>query len=146
MLSRHCRLLVHTSALEKHCIEHLCIFLLFFFVIKNVFKIFFQEYLEFRKERAKMLISRRNQLLLEFSFWNEPLPRPGPNIYEMRTYYLKVCTFITLIKIAWRTCFWISLHGFYNPDFKKVWTLCKTYKNSNHYKQTVFTESFPESM
>lgn len=37
-----------------------------------------------------MLLSRRNQLLLEFSFWNEPLPRPGPNIYELRTYKLKV--------------------------------------------------------
>lgn len=46
-----------------------------------------------------MLISRRNQLLLEFSFWNEPLPRPGPNIYEMRTYYLKVAT-IHIIKLA----------------------------------------------
>lgn len=43
-----------------------------------------------------MLISRRNQLLLEFSFWNEPLPRPGPNIYELRTYHLKVSAFITV--------------------------------------------------
>lgn len=43
-----------------------------------------------------MLISRRNQLLLEFSFWNEPLPRPGPNIYELRTYHLKVSIFITV--------------------------------------------------
>lgn len=49
-----------------------------------------QEYLEFRKERSKMLLSRRNQLLLEFSFWNEPQPRAGPNIYELRTYKLKV--------------------------------------------------------
>lgn len=49
-----------------------------------------QEYLEFRKERSRMLLSRRNQLLLEFSFWNEPLPRQGPNIYELRTYKLKV--------------------------------------------------------
>lgn len=37
-----------------------------------------------------MLLSRRNQLLLEFSFWNEPQPRLGPNIYELRTYKLKV--------------------------------------------------------
>lgn len=37
-----------------------------------------------------MLLSRRNQLLLEFSFWNEPQPRQGPNIYELRTYKLKV--------------------------------------------------------
>lgn len=49
-----------------------------------------QEYLEFRKERSKMLLSRRNQLLLEFSFWNEPQPRAGPHIYELRTYKLKV--------------------------------------------------------
>ncbi|KAM8886721.1 protein NipSnap homolog 1 [Spinachia spinachia] len=53
-----------------------------------------KEYEEFRKERAKMLLSRRNQLLLEFSFWNEPVPRAGPNIYEMRTYKLKPGTMI----------------------------------------------------
>ncbi|KAK1156500.1 hypothetical protein AOXY_G25478, partial [Acipenser oxyrinchus oxyrinchus] len=53
-----------------------------------------KEYTEFRKERSKMLISRRNQLLLEFSFWNEPLPRAGPSIYELRTYRLKPGTMI----------------------------------------------------
>lgn len=37
-----------------------------------------------------MLLSRRNQLLLEFSFWNEPVPRSGPNIYELRSYQLRV--------------------------------------------------------
>ncbi|XP_036056891.1 protein NipSnap homolog 1 isoform X2 [Onychomys torridus] len=53
-----------------------------------------KEYLEFRKERSKMLLSRRNQLLLEFSFWNEPQPRAGPHIYELRTYKLKPGTMI----------------------------------------------------
>ncbi|NXK68740.1 NIPS1 protein, partial [Sylvietta virens] len=53
-----------------------------------------QEYLDFRKERSRMLLSRRNQLLLEFSFWNEPQPRQGPNIYELRTYKLKPGTMI----------------------------------------------------
>ncbi|XP_037536143.1 protein NipSnap homolog 1 [Nematolebias whitei] len=53
-----------------------------------------KEYLDFQKERAKMLLSRQNQLLLEFSFWNEPLPRQGPNIYELRTYNLKPGTMI----------------------------------------------------
>ncbi|XP_050174266.1 protein NipSnap homolog 1 [Myiozetetes cayanensis] len=53
-----------------------------------------KEYLEFRKERSRMLLSRRNQLLLEFSFWNEPQPRQGPNIYELRTYKLKPGTMI----------------------------------------------------
>ncbi|CAJ0920967.1 unnamed protein product [Ranitomeya imitator] len=48
-----------------------------------------KEYLAFREERSRMLLSRRNQLLLEFSFWNEPTPRKGPNIYELRTYRLK---------------------------------------------------------
>ncbi|XP_067083970.1 protein NipSnap homolog 1 isoform X1 [Osmerus mordax] len=51
-------------------------------------------YQEFRRERSKMLLSRSNQLLLEFSFWNEPTPRAGPNIYEMRTYKLKPGTMI----------------------------------------------------
>uniref|UniRef100_A0A8C1P7U8 Nipsnap homolog 1 (C. elegans) n=1 Tax=Cyprinus carpio TaxID=7962 RepID=A0A8C1P7U8_CYPCA len=51
-------------------------------------------YLAFRKERSKMLISRHNQLLLEFSFWNEPVPRSGPNIYELRTYQLVPGTMI----------------------------------------------------
>lgn len=37
-----------------------------------------------------MLLSRKNQLLLEFSFWNEPVPREGPNIYELRSYQLRV--------------------------------------------------------
>lgn len=37
-----------------------------------------------------MLLSRKNQLLLEFSFWNEPVPRSGPNIYELRSYQLRV--------------------------------------------------------
>ncbi|NXB72164.1 NIPS1 protein, partial [Donacobius atricapilla] len=53
-----------------------------------------QEYLDFRKERSRMLLSRRNQLLLEFSFWNEPRPRQGPNIYELRSYKLKPGTMI----------------------------------------------------
>ncbi|XP_076846006.1 protein NipSnap homolog 1 isoform X2 [Brachyhypopomus gauderio] len=46
-------------------------------------------YLEFHRERSKMLMSQQNQLLLEFSFWNQPVPRTGPNIYELRTYRLK---------------------------------------------------------
>ena len=49
-----------------------------------------QEFVDYRKERGKMLLSRRNQLLLEFSFWNEPVARPGPNIYELRSYQLRV--------------------------------------------------------
>ncbi|XP_077571909.1 protein NipSnap homolog 1 isoform X2 [Stigmatopora nigra] len=47
------------------------------------------EYLQLCRERAKMLNSRRNQLLSEFTFWKEPHPRPGPNIYELRSYSLK---------------------------------------------------------
>ena len=35
-----------------------------------------------------MLPSRRNQTFLQFSFWKEPQPRVGPNIYELRTYKL----------------------------------------------------------
>lgn len=52
------------------------------------------DFMEYRKERSKMLLSRKNQLLLEFSFWNEPLPRTGPNIYELRSYQLRPGTMI----------------------------------------------------
>uniref|UniRef100_A0A665TEE6 Protein NipSnap homolog 2-like n=1 Tax=Echeneis naucrates TaxID=173247 RepID=A0A665TEE6_ECHNA len=53
-----------------------------------------KEFTDYRKERGKMLLSRRNQLLLEFSFWNEPVPRSGPNIYELRSYQLRPGTMI----------------------------------------------------
>uniref|UniRef100_A0A8D1DGF8 Nipsnap homolog 2 n=2 Tax=Sus scrofa TaxID=9823 RepID=A0A8D1DGF8_PIG len=53
-----------------------------------------QEFSRFRKERSNMLLSRKNQLLLEFSFWNEPVPRSGPNIYELRSYQLRPGTMI----------------------------------------------------
>lgn len=46
--------------------------------------------MDYRTERGKMLLSRRNQLLLEFSFWDEPVPRSGSNIYELRSYQLRV--------------------------------------------------------
>uniref|UniRef100_A0A669CMU6 Nipsnap homolog 2 n=1 Tax=Oreochromis niloticus TaxID=8128 RepID=A0A669CMU6_ORENI len=55
-----------------------------------------KKFMEYRNERGKMLLSRRNQLLLEFSFWNEPVPRPGPNIYELRSYQLRVTLFYEL--------------------------------------------------
>lgn len=51
-------------------------------------------YREMRQKRSHMLLARRNQLLFEFSFWNSPEPRPGPNIYELRTYKLKSGTLI----------------------------------------------------
>ncbi|PWA22877.1 hypothetical protein CCH79_00002364, partial [Gambusia affinis] len=47
-------------------------------------------FMNYRDERGKMLLSRRNQLLLEFSFWNEPVPRPGPNIYELRARAIEI--------------------------------------------------------
>ncbi|KAG7321215.1 hypothetical protein KOW79_015630 [Hemibagrus wyckioides] len=53
-----------------------------------------KEFMEYREKRGKMLLSRRNQLLLEFSFWNEPVPRAGPNIYELRSYQLRPGTMI----------------------------------------------------
>ncbi|XP_053543848.1 protein NipSnap homolog 2 isoform X2 [Ictalurus punctatus] len=53
-----------------------------------------KEFMEYREKRGKMLLSRRNQLLLEFSFWNEPVPRTGPNIYELRSYQLRPGTMI----------------------------------------------------
>lgn len=60
--------------------------------------------MDYRNERGKMLLSRRNQLLLEFSFWNEPVPRPGPNIYELRSYQLRVT-------VSDRVHSWAFLHS-----------------------------------
>uniref|UniRef100_A0A8D3CRH2 Nipsnap homolog 2 n=1 Tax=Scophthalmus maximus TaxID=52904 RepID=A0A8D3CRH2_SCOMX len=53
-----------------------------------------KEFTAYRKERGKMLLSRRNQLLLEFSFWKEPVLLEGPNIYELRSYQLRPGTMI----------------------------------------------------
>jgi hypothetical protein len=54
----------------------------------------FQDFIEFRKARNKMLNARSNQILLAFNFWPELVPREGPNIYEMRSYTLKVTFFV----------------------------------------------------
>ncbi|CAH1232652.1 NIPSNAP1 [Branchiostoma lanceolatum] len=48
----------------------------------------------FVEKRQNMLRARSNQLLLEFSFWGEPQPREGFNVYEMRSYQLKPGTMI----------------------------------------------------
>lgn len=46
------------------------------------------------KDRSKMLLHRNNQMLYEFSFWNDVVPRDGPNIYELREYKLKAGTLV----------------------------------------------------
>ncbi|KAJ8312108.1 hypothetical protein KUTeg_009481 [Tegillarca granosa] len=53
-----------------------------------------KDFIDFRLARNKMLRSRKNQILLAFSFWPEPAPRPPSNIYEMRSYTLKPGTMI----------------------------------------------------
>ncbi|KAK7088707.1 protein NipSnap-like isoform X1 [Littorina saxatilis] len=53
-----------------------------------------QDFIEFRKNRNKMLRYRKNQILLAFSFWPELKPRPPSNIYELRSYTLKPGTMI----------------------------------------------------
>ncbi|XP_014665825.1 PREDICTED: protein NipSnap-like [Priapulus caudatus] len=52
------------------------------------------EYRQFLHKLRCMLRSRTNQLLLEFSFWPVPEPRPPTHIYEMRSYLLKPGTMI----------------------------------------------------
>eukprot|EP00914_Ancora_sagittata_P013142 GHVO01025604.1.p1 GENE.GHVO01025604.1~~GHVO01025604.1.p1 ORF type:complete len:294 (-),score=12.04 GHVO01025604.1:256-1137(-) len=53
-----------------------------------------KEFVDFRISRNKMLRSRRNQILLAFSFWGDPEERDGSNIYELRSYVLKPGTMI----------------------------------------------------
>lgn len=51
-------------------------------------------YHEMTKDRSKMLNHRNNQMLYEFSFWNDVIPREGPNVYELREYKLKAGTLV----------------------------------------------------
>ncbi len=60
-----------------------------------------QEFVDFRINRNKMLRSRKNQILLAFSFWGEIEERKGPNIYELRSYVLKVCV---RVRVCVRGC------------------------------------------
>lgn len=54
-----------------------------------------KDFLEFRSKRNKMLRSRRNQILLRFSFWPRETPSPDrSHIYELRSYVLKPGTMI----------------------------------------------------
>ncbi|GAB1604580.1 protein NipSnap-like [Argonauta hians] len=54
-----------------------------------------KDFLEFRSKRNKMLRSRRNQILLRFSFWPREMPSADRNhIYELRSYVLKPGTMI----------------------------------------------------
>lgn len=52
-----------------------------------------QDFVDFRKSRNLMLRSRKNQIILEFSYWGGIKPRPGNNIYELRSYVLKVAEY-----------------------------------------------------
>ena len=42
------------------------------------------------QDRNQFLRQRTNQFLLPFSFWPLVTPRDGGNIYEIRSYFLKV--------------------------------------------------------
>ena len=42
------------------------------------------------KDRLKFLRYRENQFMLPFSFWGHPKPRNDGDMYEMRSYVLKV--------------------------------------------------------
>ncbi|KAF9935767.1 hypothetical protein BGZ65_003022 [Modicella reniformis] len=46
-------------------------------------------YLKFLKDLRPMLVSRDNQICLEFAFWKSRPPVDLGGIYEMRTYVLK---------------------------------------------------------
>ena len=46
-------------------------------------------YNKYRAERAQMLKQRTNQLLVQFNYMPDPIPRDGKNIYELRSYKLR---------------------------------------------------------
>ena len=49
-----------------------------------------QEYLDYKKQRGEMMIERTNSLLLPFAFWGDPPKREPGNLYELRSYHLRV--------------------------------------------------------
>lgn len=49
-----------------------------------------QDYNEFMRHLSPLLISRQNNMMLEFSFWMTSPPKVTNNIYELRKYVLKV--------------------------------------------------------
>ncbi|PIK43633.1 hypothetical protein BSL78_19515 [Apostichopus japonicus] len=53
-----------------------------------------KEYLQYKKKRGEMLVSRSNELLLPFSFWGQPPEREPGNLYELRSYHLRPGTLI----------------------------------------------------
>lgn len=52
------------------------------------------DFRDFRRNRNEMLVSRRNEIVLPFSFWPEVQSRPPSHIYELRTYMLKPGTML----------------------------------------------------
>lgn len=92
-----------------------------------------QEFTAYRKERGKMLLSRRNQLLLEFSFWNEPVPRTGPNVYELRTYQLRVS--------GWAAACIVVRTGLnvLKSDFQNVFYSSKMQQKQKHWNRWLYS-------
>lgn len=64
--------------------------------VKNMSELLWkdEEYLQYKKKRGEMLVSRRNELLLPFSFWPVPQERDPGNLYELRSYHLRPGTLI----------------------------------------------------
>lgn len=71
-----------TDAVSRVVLEHL--------VNRNVCKMPLKELRPMYREQSKMCSKRKNCLLLSFSYWGDPKPRPPKNIYELRSYVLRV--------------------------------------------------------
>lgn len=54
------------------------------------------DYIQFQKELKPLLLSRNNDVMLEFSFWQTSPPMVTNGIFELRKYNLKVCLFSLL--------------------------------------------------
>lgn len=52
-----------------------------------------EEYQKFQTKLRPMLNSRKNQILLEFAFWNNSAPANHGGIYELRSYTIRVYSY-----------------------------------------------------
>lgn len=57
---------------------------------KKILIVIHKVYAQFLKDLRPLLISRENNMMLEFSFWKTAPPQTTNGIYELRKYNLKV--------------------------------------------------------
>ena len=95
-----------------------------------------QDILDYRLERNTMLRSRYNQILLRFGFWEFKKEREGNNMYELRSYDLKVSFTVTVWSL-------ILLWYFFKVNWmSQRHLLLSMHKNDDCYRICIFLSGY----